>query len=246
LPFSTQWQDLKDLLRPAGRILRADIALAPDGRSKGWGTAVFATPQEAQNAIDTFDGWEVDGRIIKVRWDKFQGTSSDSPQMVNAALSSPQMIHANLSPAQTPRPTEYMTVPTNPQQWQNQFLQPTLRPISLQPMTGPASPMAMGTTAHSQYGQAYPQFMAGPTSSTSPPQNIPSQYSSMLYNPQSGGWFQTNYTANMQPSMQPQVRLPVSSTEPFNVGISQQQPNTVAGSPQQRRSAENHDVYGFP
>jgi len=67
---------LKDLLQPAGRILRADIALGPDGRSKGWGTAVFATPQEAQNAIDTFDGWEMDGRIIKVRWDKYQGSPS--------------------------------------------------------------------------------------------------------------------------------------------------------------------------
>jgi RNA recognition motif-containing protein len=230
------------LLRPAGRILRADIALAPDGRSKGWGTAVFATPQEAQNAIDTFDGWEVDGRIIKVRWDKFQGTSSDSPQMVNAALSSPQMLHANLSPAQTPRPTEYMTVPTTPQQWQNQFLQPTLRPISLQPMTGPASTMAMGTPS-SQYAQGYPQFISGTTSPASPPQNIPSQYPSMLYNPQSGGWFQTNYTTSMQPAMQPQVRLPISSTEPFS---QQQPPNTVTGIPQQRRSAENHDVYGFP
>jgi RNA recognition motif-containing protein len=235
---------LKDLLRPAGRILRADIALAPDGRSKGWGTAVFATPQEAQNAIDTFDGWEVDGRIIKVRWDKFQGTS-DSPQMVSAGLSSPQMMHANLSPSQTPRPTEYMTVPTNPQQWQNQFL-PSLRPISLQPMTGPASTMTLGTPS-SQYGQAYPQFISGPTSPPSAPQNIPSQYPNMLYNPQTGGWYQTNYTTSM---LQPQVRLPNSPTEPFNTsnvgGISQQPHNTVTGIPQQRRSAENHDVYGFP
>jgi RNA recognition motif-containing protein len=237
------------LLRPAGRILRADIALAPDGRSKGWGTAVFASPQEAQNAIDTFDGWEVDGRIIKVRWDKFQGTTSESPQMISAGLSSPQMMHANLSPAQTPRPTEYMAVATNPQQqWQSQFMQPTLRPMSLQSITGQPSPgmsnaMALGTAPHSQFTQGYPQFISGPTSPTSPSQNIPSQYPGVLYNPQSGGWYQTNYPpsiSSIPPSMQPQVRLP---SEPYNVAMSQQP--TQQGTTPQRRT-ESHDVYGFP
>lgn len=70
LPWNIQWQDLKDLLRPAGRILRADVSIAPDGRSRGWGTALFATEQEAQAAIDKFHNTEVSGRRIRLRKDR--------------------------------------------------------------------------------------------------------------------------------------------------------------------------------
>lgn len=222
MPFSTQWQDLKDLLRPAGRILRADIALAPDGRSKGWGTAVFATPQEAQNAIDTFDGWEVDGRIIKVRWDKYQGSttaSQPSPQLVPAAgLSSPQMMHAQLSPAQTPRPNEYVAMSTTSQGgqpvWQTQYLanvRPMPAPPPLQatrglPMTAPQPPQ------FAQYAVQPHYASAAPTGQTPP---APTGAYTVYNTP--GGWY-PNYAAStmlpLQP-MPPHVRLPSSSSDPF-------------------------------
>lgn len=51
LPFRMRWQDLKDLFRKAGPVLRADVALSVDHRSKGHGTVLFATVQEAQAAI---------------------------------------------------------------------------------------------------------------------------------------------------------------------------------------------------
>lgn len=35
LPFRVRWQDLKDLMRRAGTVLRADVSLGPDNRSKG-------------------------------------------------------------------------------------------------------------------------------------------------------------------------------------------------------------------
>ncbi|ORY79412.1 hypothetical protein BCR37DRAFT_388439 [Protomyces lactucae-debilis] len=70
LPFHLQWQDLKDMLRPAGRITRVEISTSREGRSRGWGTALFATEQEAQMAVQMFDRTEVEGRIIKVRKDK--------------------------------------------------------------------------------------------------------------------------------------------------------------------------------
>ncbi|BFZ56824.1 hypothetical protein PYCC9005_003872 [Savitreella phatthalungensis] len=73
LPWTVQWQDLKDLLRPAGRILRADVSTGPDGRSRGWGTALFATEQEAQAAIDRFDNFEISGRLIRLRKDRLGG-----------------------------------------------------------------------------------------------------------------------------------------------------------------------------
>jgi hypothetical protein len=53
LPYQAGWQDLKDLFRVAGNIVRADINLGADGRPKGSGTVVFETPKDAQAAIST-------------------------------------------------------------------------------------------------------------------------------------------------------------------------------------------------
>jgi RNA recognition motif-containing protein len=56
LPFQCQWQDLKDLFRAAGDIQRADVAIGPEGRSRGFGTVLFATPEDAQNAVRLYHG----------------------------------------------------------------------------------------------------------------------------------------------------------------------------------------------
>lgn len=71
IPFNCQWQDLKDLFRAAGQILRADVSLGPDGRSRGFGTVLFATPEDAVNAVQMFNGYEFQGRTLKVHFDKF-------------------------------------------------------------------------------------------------------------------------------------------------------------------------------
>jgi len=58
-PFShpmARPQDLKDLFRQAGTILRADVALGPDNRSRGFGTVVFATNADAERAVRMFNG----------------------------------------------------------------------------------------------------------------------------------------------------------------------------------------------
>lgn len=54
LPYQAGWQDLKDLFRVAGNIVRADINLGADGRLKGSGTVVFETAKDAQAAISMF------------------------------------------------------------------------------------------------------------------------------------------------------------------------------------------------
>ncbi|CAJ0909471.1 1439_t:CDS:10 [Entrophospora sp. SA101] len=51
LPFNCQWQDLKDLFRNAGNIIRADVSTNYDGRSRGFGTVLFATSEDARNAV---------------------------------------------------------------------------------------------------------------------------------------------------------------------------------------------------
>ncbi|KAF9544700.1 hypothetical protein CPC08DRAFT_618645, partial [Agrocybe pediades] len=70
LPFHCQWQDLKDLFRQAGTILRADVALGPDGRSRGFGTVTFATEYDAERALRMFNGYEYNNRTLKVHYDK--------------------------------------------------------------------------------------------------------------------------------------------------------------------------------
>lgn len=51
LPPDATWQDLKDLFREAGNIVRADVAMGPDGTPKGTGIVVFENHEDAVNAI---------------------------------------------------------------------------------------------------------------------------------------------------------------------------------------------------
>ena len=42
---------LNPCCRPAGAVVHADIVNNPDGTSKGWGVVAFATPSDADAAI---------------------------------------------------------------------------------------------------------------------------------------------------------------------------------------------------
>ena len=65
-----RWQDLKDLFRKAGTVLRADVSLGPDNRSRGHGTVLLATAEEAGRAVDMFNGYSWQTRILEVRLDR--------------------------------------------------------------------------------------------------------------------------------------------------------------------------------
>lgn len=71
LPYSTTWQDLKDLFREIGDIKRTDIELNYKGYSRGMGTAIFYTKDAMLRAIDRFNGFELDGRKIELREGRF-------------------------------------------------------------------------------------------------------------------------------------------------------------------------------
>lgn len=71
LPFNCQWQDLKDLFRNSGRIIRADVVLNFEGRSRGFGTVLFSSHEDAKKAIEKFNGYEYDNRTLRVHFDKF-------------------------------------------------------------------------------------------------------------------------------------------------------------------------------
>jgi hypothetical protein len=51
LPYRVRWQDLKDLFRKAGTVLRADVSLGPDNRSRGYGTVLMGSREDAARAI---------------------------------------------------------------------------------------------------------------------------------------------------------------------------------------------------
>jgi RNA recognition motif-containing protein len=67
LPFRAEWQELKDMCAPFGSVVRADVDKLPDGRSKGSGTVVFASQDEAWECIRSLDGQVVEGRQLGVR-----------------------------------------------------------------------------------------------------------------------------------------------------------------------------------
>jgi RNA recognition motif-containing protein len=70
LPYRVRWQDLKDLFRRAGSVLRADVALGPDNRSRGYGTVLLASAEDAGRAIDMFNGYSWQTRVLEVRPDR--------------------------------------------------------------------------------------------------------------------------------------------------------------------------------
>ncbi|KAH9916963.1 RNA-binding domain-containing protein [Epithele typhae] len=73
LPYQAGWQDLKDLFRSAGNIIRADINIGMDGRPKGSGTVIFETSKDAQQAISMYNGFDWYGRALEVREDRYAG-----------------------------------------------------------------------------------------------------------------------------------------------------------------------------
>lgn len=73
LPYRVRWQDLKDLFRKAGTVLRADVSLGPDNRSRGHGTVLLATAEDAGRAVDMFNGYSWQSRVLEVRLDRLPG-----------------------------------------------------------------------------------------------------------------------------------------------------------------------------
>eukprot|EP00403_Amphidinium_massartii_P019627 CAMPEP_0178430596 /NCGR_PEP_ID=MMETSP0689_2-20121128/31405_1 /TAXON_ID=160604 /ORGANISM="Amphidinium massartii, Strain CS-259" /LENGTH=260 /DNA_ID=CAMNT_0020052465 /DNA_START=65 /DNA_END=847 /DNA_ORIENTATION=+ len=76
LSYKTQWMALKDLFAQAGtvtyaKVLREDGPYGRGSWSRGSGFVEFSSPQEAANAVQMFNGTELDGRQIVVDlWDE--------------------------------------------------------------------------------------------------------------------------------------------------------------------------------
>ncbi|KAL3145130.1 hypothetical protein ABBQ38_001734 [Trebouxia sp. C0009 RCD-2024] len=69
-------KDLKDLFKPIGGVVQADIVMGQDGRSRGWGTVNFETLADAEKAIKEMDGKDCEGRYLGVKLDKYSSPGS--------------------------------------------------------------------------------------------------------------------------------------------------------------------------
>jgi len=70
LPWSVQWQDLKDLCKQYGAVAYADVVENDDGKSKGFGLVRFESPSGSRNCINNLNGMLLDGRELNVRYDR--------------------------------------------------------------------------------------------------------------------------------------------------------------------------------
>jgi RNA recognition motif-containing protein len=67
LSFNTSTQDLEAMFGEVGTVTSANIVEDREtGRSRGFAFVEMSSKEEAQNAIASFDGKEIDGRNLKV------------------------------------------------------------------------------------------------------------------------------------------------------------------------------------
>ena len=67
LSFNTSTQDLETLFAESGTVTSASIVEDREtGRSRGFGFVEMSSKEEAQAAISTLDGKDLDGRNLKV------------------------------------------------------------------------------------------------------------------------------------------------------------------------------------
>jgi RNA recognition motif-containing protein len=127
LPYRIRWQDLKDLFRKCGTVLRADVALTAENRSKGFGTVLYQSDRDAMRAIETFHrsvlaaasvlkpshplsfalarsfNWQ--GRVLDVRLDQQDPTGAialamaSGPQPQNNSMNGPGSWPGHLHPS---------------------------------------------------------------------------------------------------------------------------------------------------
>ncbi|CEP18840.1 hypothetical protein [Parasitella parasitica] len=73
LPFSTTWQDLIDLFRHVGPVVRSEV-LTTNGHPKGSGFVRFEDAATCDKAIEKFHGYMYGGRHLDIRLDKYSTT----------------------------------------------------------------------------------------------------------------------------------------------------------------------------
>lgn len=67
ISFNTTENDLHDAFAAHGQVVEANLMMdRTTGRSRGFAFVTYATPEEAQKAIDAMHGHQLDGRSLTV------------------------------------------------------------------------------------------------------------------------------------------------------------------------------------
>jgi len=67
LAFATTENDLQDAFAAHGTVVEANLMMdRMTGKPRGFGFITMSTPEEAQKAIDSLNGTELDGRALTV------------------------------------------------------------------------------------------------------------------------------------------------------------------------------------
>ena len=67
LSFKTTENDLQDAFAAQGTVVEANLMMdRMSGRPRGFGFVTMSTPEEAQKAIEAWNGVELDGRALTV------------------------------------------------------------------------------------------------------------------------------------------------------------------------------------
>jgi len=67
LPWSANEDDLYDIFANYGTVTLANVVMDREtGRSRGFGFVTMGTPEEANAAVQSLDGEEIDGRNVRV------------------------------------------------------------------------------------------------------------------------------------------------------------------------------------
>src|SRR5881296_1610735 len=67
LSFNTTENDLQDAFAAHGTVVEANLMMdRMTGKPRGFGFITMSTPEEAQKAIDSLNGTELDGRALTV------------------------------------------------------------------------------------------------------------------------------------------------------------------------------------
>jgi RNA recognition motif-containing protein len=67
LPYSARDDSLQELFAQAGSVVSASVVTDREsGRSKGFGFVEMGSPEEAEKAIQMFNGYSLDGRDLRV------------------------------------------------------------------------------------------------------------------------------------------------------------------------------------
>ena len=81
LPYSSTSDSLKSLFSEVGSVASAQVMIDKfSSRSRGFGFVEMSTPEEAQSAIDKYNGYELDGRKIVVNEAKPMTERTERPR----------------------------------------------------------------------------------------------------------------------------------------------------------------------